>query len=179
MVKVPRCKAETDRQTDALGEAKMVADWADETTPEWVRAIGALREAFAGTKHEKALDDEYAGLLAKLSKSRPDPTDEFAVVIRQLRERDYLQAALIAARTGADLDDKNSYLASAAANCASAVGDKKTALYYILRAAEIMDADQQPDAQRAWESVLVRAEAVGDAGAIARAKERIETLSKE
>ena len=177
MLEVPRYTATTDQQRDAIGEAKMIADWADETTPEWVRAIGALRDAFKGTKFEAGLEEQYSNLLDKLA-TRRDPYDDFAVVVRQLRERGYLQAALTAARTGADRHADSSYLASVAANCASAVDNKQDALRYILRAAELMDLEKQPDAQRAWESVVMRAEAVGDTETIARAKERIAALSK-
>lgn len=153
----------------------MIADWAEETTPEWIRAIGAMRDAFKGTSFEASLDKQYVKLLGQLAK-RPDPYDDFAAVVRQLRERAYAHAAFTAARTGSDLHLDSSYLASVAANCASAIGNAPEALRYILRAAELMDAEDQPDARKAWESVVVRAEAVSDAATVARAKQRIAAL---
>lgn len=177
MLAVPDLPARTKAQRHALEEAAMVAEWARTVDPEWVRAIGALAEVFSRTSAAGDLEKEFARLLVDLAHKARNPYDDFHVVVRQLRERDHFRAAFTAAKTGADIHADSSYLASVCANCAIQIGDLPTALLYLVRAATQLEAENHPDALRAWHGVIESATELGDNATLARAHERITALS--
>jgi TorA maturation chaperone TorD len=159
MVTVPRLNAKTARQQSALDEAEQVADWADRSTPEWVRCLGAIWEAF----ESEALQADYRAHVTEMvntdkkappwisndpQKMRSRRIDDLEVVIRQLRERDYFRAADVAAQIGVEVFPNESWVHSAAANCARQAGDPRRGAELDRRCAELLEGT--PEAASAW-----------------------------
>ncbi len=71
-----------DARQQVLDEAATVATWSDDTTPEWVRALGGLAERLrhpgAASRFERALEALTRG---------PYGVSDLAVVVRQASER--------------------------------------------------------------------------------------------
>lgn len=164
-MKVPNIDVEDARQESALDEAYQVAEWADATTPEWVRCIGALWEASQPFAAAAALERQYRALLRDMLTRdarapewvRSDPKkmisrrlDDLEVVVRQLRERSYFVAAALAAEVATEIFPSESWVFSVAANCARGAGEPRRGLTHARRCAELLEAAGARDAPDAW-----------------------------
>ena len=152
-MRLPKVKVQHARQESALDEARQVAAWAAPTTPEWVRCVGALWEASRPFSEAAPLEKSYRALLHGMLSSDPNVSrrlDDLEVVVRQLRQRAYFVAAALATEVGTELFPNESWVFSAAANCARQAGDPRRGLSHDLRCAELLEAAGSPEAPGAW-----------------------------
>ncbi|MBZ0116532.1 MAG: hypothetical protein K8H88_06050 [Sandaracinaceae bacterium] len=164
-MEVPEIEVQGGRQQSALDEAHQVAEWAEPTTPEWVRCMGALWEASRSYAGAEALEKRYRSLLREMLTTdsralvpvRSDPKqmislrlDDLEVVVRQLRERSYFVAAALAAEVGTEIFPSESWVLSVAANCERQAGNARRGLELDRRCAELLEAAGSPEARGAW-----------------------------
>jgi tetratricopeptide (TPR) repeat protein len=156
MPELPPLTATTDAQRQALAAAREVAATSlREKSVDWVATLGTLTEVF----DDPELHARYERGLAAIGPYRCAAAfDRLEEVVKELRARDCLQAALQAARALAELFEDNAFARSMVANCARAVGDHETAHEHLAAATRLLEetAKQEDDltsvlhAARCW-----------------------------
>lgn len=147
-----------DPEEAVINEAANVARWASADTPEWVRALGALAEAFADEEIRGELSRRFEAGLERIAGS-DKPLDGFEVVIRQLRERSSLHSARVAAERGVAAAPDDSWIRSVAGNLARDLGDHHTAYRHFRCSADLLERKGDLAASLAWATA-------GDAAAL-------------
>lgn len=141
----------SDPREAALDELQAIALWASKSTPEWVRALGALAEVFAGDPAAPALEGAYQAALAGIARADGghDPLDALAVVIQQLRERSHSRAAAVAARAGVQAAPGDLWIRSVCANLSRDLGEHEEA-YVHRRAVVELVSPGAPSVASSW-----------------------------
>lgn len=95
----------------AIDEIRDIAAWASVTTPEWVRAFGALALVIPDPALAESWQKKFREMVADLAESSSNPESDIEVITRHAVQRDQYQVAAIALEVWIDVHPDDDWAA--------------------------------------------------------------------